>query len=58
MLYNICERWNCPYEKQWTIEPERCINPGDDQHDPINNEVGIGGAIRDALAHYVHVHSQ
>ncbi|XP_065191888.1 uncharacterized protein LOC135822976 [Sycon ciliatum] len=54
-LHNVCERWSCPYEQQWTVDPAQYAmhHPGPDDHANVQREEG-GDAVRNALASYAH----
>ena len=51
-LRNICDRWQCPTSKRWTIK-KTLYHPR--RNDRINNQVdGNAEQVRDVLARQVH----
>ncbi|XP_065189551.1 uncharacterized protein LOC135820166 [Sycon ciliatum] len=54
-LHNLCERWSCPFEQQWTIDPAQYAahHPGQDEHANAEREAG-GDGVRNAIAAYTH----
>ena len=58
-LHNVCERWQCPFESGWLIDPKRYaeLHPG--PNEVINHTVDLPGVqLRKVIAQYLHRRKQ